>query len=60
MNKIHITDDKTLNERMNRVFNKIFDICIEEKFTAKDLLWLSFLLDQEVQDLYLTEREVKE
>ncbi|KKL19540.1 hypothetical protein LCGC14_2464460 [marine sediment metagenome] len=56
MNRIHITDDKALNERMNRVWNKVLTVCIEEKFTAKDLLWLAFLLEQEVQELYLSER----
>ena len=54
---IHVIDDKELNERMNRVFNKVLDVCIEEKFTAKDLLWLAFLLEQEVQDLYVAQKE---
>lgn len=54
---IHVIDDKELNERMNRVHSKVLDICIQEKFTGKDLLWLTFLLEQEVQDLYLAEKE---
>ena len=46
---IHVIDDQELDARMNRVFFKTLEICENEKFTAKDLLWLCFLLENEVR-----------
>ncbi len=50
-NKIHITDDKALNERMTRIYNSIYDVLEKEKATAKDILWVAFLLEQDVRKL---------
>ena len=48
-NKIHITDDKALNERFQRIYGEVWDILDKEKATGKDVLWLCFLLEEDVR-----------
>lgn len=49
---IHIIDDKELNERMEKVFEEIYKIFKKEKFTAKDILWVSFVLQEDIKQSY--------
>lgn len=48
-NKIHITDDKALNERFQRIYTNVWDVLDKEKVTAKDVLWLCFILKEDIR-----------
>ena len=47
-----VLDTDEQDARMRRVYKQVWDLAEKEGFSAKDMLWLCFLLEYDVWDQY--------